>query len=203
MNHHSNQEPHVIIGVTGASGSIYATRLIKALKELKELPNGPCKVTVVRTESGHKVADFEKQKAIWDMADVVENDDNIFASSASGSCNCLGMVLVPCSMGTLGKVANGIGSGLVCRTADVQLKERRPLIVVPREFPLHSIHLENMKKLSDLGAIILPASPHFYHNPQTVEEMVDTVIARILDQLKLEHQLGQRWQENKNQRKNK
>jgi 4-hydroxy-3-polyprenylbenzoate decarboxylase len=192
MSHSVQKEQHVIVGITGASGSIYATRLIKALKEL---PSGACNVTVVRTESGHKVADFEKQSVIWNMADTVENDENIFAPSASGSRNCLGMVMVPCSMGTLGKVANGIGSGLVCRTADVQLKERRPLIVVPREFPLHSIHLDNMKKLSDLGAIILPASPHFYHDPQTVEEMVDTVVARILDQLGLEHQLGKRWRE--------
>jgi 4-hydroxy-3-polyprenylbenzoate decarboxylase len=117
------------------------------------------------------------------------------AGIASGSFLTGGMVVCPCSMGTLGSLAAGMSSNLIQRAADVHLKERRKLILVPRETPLSSIQLENMRRLADAGAVILPAMPAFYHEPRTIHDMVDFVVGRICDQLGIEHNLFQRWGE--------
>jgi len=178
-----------ILGITGASGSIYALRLLRHLHALK------AEVHVVASESGRKVIAFEGCKELFSEADAVFENQNLFAPIASGSYRHAGMVVLPCSMATLGKLAGGIGDNLLTRAADVTLKEKRRLILVPREMPMHSIHLHNQKILADAGAVILPASPSFYHHPKTIEDLVDTVLARVLDHLGLEHAISQRWPE--------
>jgi len=124
---------------------------------------------------------------------LLENDKNIGAKSASGSANIDAVVLCPCSGTTLGKLGAGIGDNLITRSAIVALKERRKLIIVPREAPYATVHLENMHKLSQWGAIVIPASPGFYNHPKTIDDMVDFVVARILDHIGIEHKLGTRW----------
>ncbi len=178
-----------ILGVTGASGSIYALRLLRHLHDLRQ------KVHVVVTPSGLQVLRFEKCAALLDEADTHYAHDNLFAPIASGSFRHAGMVVLPCSMASLGKMAHGIGDNLLTRSADVCLKEKRKLIVVPREMPMNSFHLRNQAQLSEAGAVILPASPSFYHHPQSIEDLVDTVLARILDHLDLEHTISARWPE--------
>jgi flavin prenyltransferase len=178
-----------ILGVTGASGSIYALRLMRHLQALH------CKVHVVASESGLQVLRFEGCKALLDEADKVYDNHNLFAPIASGSFRHAGMVVIPCSMASLGKMACGIGDNLLTRSADVCLKERRKLIVVPREMPMSGMHLRNQAALSDAGAVILPASPSFYHHPKTIDDLVDTVLARVLDHLGLEHAISTRWPE--------
>ena len=179
----------IIIGVTGASGAIYADRLVTHLKTLGE------EVHLVVTEMGKKVCAFEGFPNLMTKADRVYDNGDFFAPIASGTYRHRGMVVIPTSMGTLGKIAHGIGDTLLSRAADVCLKEKRKLILVPRETPMSSLHLQNQKILSDMGVVIIPASPSFYHLPTTIEELVDTVVARVLDHLDLNHQVGKRWRE--------
>jgi flavin prenyltransferase len=179
----------IIIGVTGASGSIYADRLLIHLRELGQ------EIHLVQTEMGKKVGAFEGYPNIAQKADRVYDNEDFFSPIASGSYRHQGMVVLPCSMGTLGKIAHGTGDTLLIRAADVCLKERRKLIIVPRETPMSSLHLQNQKGLSDMGAVIIPANPFFYHRPTTIEELVDTVLSRVLDHLDLEHNVGHRWRE--------
>jgi 4-hydroxy-3-polyprenylbenzoate decarboxylase len=181
-------EPY-ILGITGASGAIYAHRLLRHLKDLGET------VHLVLTEHGRQVVTFEGHKAMLDEADKVYKNNDLFAPIASGSFRHKGMVVVPCSMGTLGKIANGIGDSLLARAADVALKERRRLIVLPRETPMHAVHFRNQATLCDLGAVVLPPNPAFYLKPQTIEDLVDTVLARVLDHLGLDHPVSKRWRE--------
>jgi 4-hydroxy-3-polyprenylbenzoate decarboxylase len=123
--------------------------------------------------------------------------DDFWAGAASGSAAADAMIIVPCSMGTLGRVAAGLSGNLLERAADVMLKERRPLLLVPRETPFNNIHLENLLRLSQSGAVILPAMPGFYHGPQTIEDLVDFVVGKILDQLDVQHSLFIRWGEDR------
>ncbi len=181
-------QKHIVLGITGASGGIYAQRLAEVLTELNH------HVSVIFTETGRKVTKFEN---CYDpiLKACFENfsDQDLFAPIASGSVSINAMVILPCSMGTLGKIAHGIGSGLLCRTADVQLKEKRTLIIVPRETPLHRTHLENMLKVHDTGAIILPPSPHFYQHPKNIYDLIDTIVSRILDHLQINHSICKPW----------
>jgi flavin prenyltransferase len=179
----------LILGITGASGSIYALRLMRHLHDLGQ------EVHVVASESGLQVLRFEGCADLLKEADKVYANSNLFAPIASGSFLHGGMVVLPCSMASLGKMAQGIGDNLLTRSADVCLKEKRKLIVVPREMPMHTIHLRNQMLLSEAGAIILPASPSFYHHPKTIEDLVDTVLARVLDHLGLHHGISSRWPE--------
>jgi flavin prenyltransferase len=178
-----------VIGITGASGAIYAHRLVGHLKALDQ------EVHLVLTEMGKKVCAYEGFPDLASKADRVYDNADFFAAIASGSYRHQGMVVIPCSMGTLGKIAHGIGDSLLTRAADVCLKERRLLILVPRETPMSSLHLQNQKILADLGAAIVPPNPAFYHHPKTIEDLVDTVLARVLDLLGLDHQVGKRWRE--------
>ena len=177
----------LVVGITGASGSIYGHRLIHYLKKLDH------EVHLICTDAGKQVSDYEKVTYGFELADKVYPVNDLFSAVASGSFVYDGLVIVPCSMGTLGKIANGVGDNLLTRAADVRLKERKSLIIVPREFPLNAIHLENMQKVNAAGALILPAAPHFYNHPKTIEDLVDTVIARIFDQLNISHSIGKRW----------
>ncbi|MDQ0252903.1 4-hydroxy-3-polyprenylbenzoate decarboxylase [Evansella vedderi] len=181
----------IVVGITGASGSLYAYTLIRALHELG------VETHVVATEMGEKVMQFEcgvSMEEIKNYATVVSNK-NLFANIASGSYKTNGMVIVPCSMNTLGAIANGVGDTLLSRTASVALKEKRKLVVVPRESPLTIIHINNMKLLAEAGADIMPASPGFYHRPREIWELANFMVARILDAFDLDHQLLPRWGE--------
>lgn len=191
-----------VVGITGASGSAYGVRLIRSLLELGGT------VHLVVTDAGWRVL---KEELGWDatkrsaalaehFADALEDgrltlhpNGDIGASIASGSFRVSGMIIMPCSMGTLASVAHGISDDLMTRAADVMLKEGRKLIIVPRETPLHAIHLENMLKLAKLGVTIVPAMPAFYNGPQTIDDMVDFLVGKVLDQLPLEHDLYRRW----------
>lgn len=181
----------IVIGITGASGSIYGVRLIEVLQA------AGCETHVVVSESGWQVLEYECGLTKAELAGRVGclyDVHNIAAAIASGSFKTDAMIIAPCSMRTLGGIANGIADSLLLRAADVILKEGRPLLLVPRETPLNAIHLENMLKLARLGVKIVPASPGFYHRPQTIPELVDMLVGKICDQIKLEHDLFERWQ---------
>lgn len=199
--------PEIVVAMTGASGSAYALRLIEVLIGAEcrlHLTISPAAVEVFRQEIGGEI-DLEKfelsqlfaagrQKSDGATGEVRYHHYRDFSAGiASGSFLTDGMVICPCSMGTLASIAHGLSSNLIQRAADVHLKERRKLIVVPRETPLGSIQLENMKRLADAGGVILPAMPAFYHRPTTIEDMVDFVVGRICDQLGIPHQLFRRW----------
>jgi 4-hydroxy-3-polyprenylbenzoate decarboxylase len=189
-----------IVGITGASGAIYGVRLIESLLAAN------CEVHLVITEAGwrvlHDELDWDPTKR-EDMLSAHFPDEklryypvrDIGAAIASGSFLTDGMVIVPCSMGTLSGIANGSSDNLLKRAADVVMKEARPLIIVPRETPLHLIHLENMTKLARMGVRIIPAMPGFYQRPKTMDDLIDFQVGKILDMMGLDHQLFRRWGE--------
>lgn len=181
----------LIVGITGASGSLYAYSLIRALHQLN------VESFVIATEMGEKVMQFECGVGIAEIKQyaTVLSNQNLFASIASGSVKTEGMVIVPCSMNSLGAIANGVGDTLMSRAASVVLKENRKLLIVPRETPLHLIHLENMVKVARAGASIMPASPGFYHHPKEIWELTNFIVARILDAFDIDHSLMARWRE--------
>tara|TARA_B110001452_G_scaffold125402_1_gene104067 strand:- start:125 stop:697 length:573 start_codon:yes stop_codon:yes gene_type:complete len=181
----------VVVGISGASGAAYGQRLVQVLRS-KDIP-----VRLVVTNAGEITLKHEcnttKEELAQSTGALLEDDKNIGAKSASGSANIDAVVLCPCSGTTLGKLGAGIGDNLITRSAIVALKERRKLIIVPREAPYATVHLENMLKLSQWGAVVIPASPGFYNHPKTLDDMVDFVVARILDHIGIDHTLGQRW----------
>ena len=166
-----------VLGVTGASGAIYATRTAMYLKKFGH------SVSLIVTTPGRDVVKFEGQESLYGFADKVYDVDDFFAECASGSADYAGMAVVPCSMGTLGRIAAGTSDNLLVRTADVCLKERRSLVIVPREMPYNLIHIENMARVTRAGAVVIPASPQFYSKPAGIEELVDTVVAKVLKHL--------------------
>ncbi|MBW4082781.1 UbiX family flavin prenyltransferase [Paenibacillus sp. S150] len=181
----------IIVAVTGASGSIYAYSLIRSLHRLG------IEAYVIATAAGENVMKYECGVELGEIAEyaTVLNNNDLFAPVASGSFKTDGMVIVPCSMNTLGAIANGMGDTLLSRAASVVLKEKRRLIIVPRETPLHLIHLENMLRAARAGADIMPASPGFYNHPKEIWELVNFMNARVLDALGIEHELMKRWGE--------
>lgn len=190
----------LVVGITGASGAIYAQRFLQqAVKHFDEilLTMSVQAVQVAATELGISLnkASFSTEK--WLGADYPQirllDDRDYFTPPASGSFRHDGMVIVPCSMGTAGRIANGISNDLVTRSADVCLKEGRKLILVPREMPWNLIMLRNMVTLAEAGATILPACPAWYTNPATLEELADTVVARILQNLGVEQSIQKQW----------
>lgn len=181
---------NLVIAVTGASGTIYAKSILRAI------PLDRYAVHLVASEAGRLVYRLETGTAFQDDVPPgiqVYNESDFTAPFASGSFPSAGMAIVPCTMGTLGAIAAGLSHNLIHRAADVCLKERRPLILVPRETPLNRIHLANMQRAAEAGAIILPAMPGFYHKPQSVEDIVNFVVARILDQFEIPHNLVPPW----------
>ncbi|SHL39728.1 UbiX family flavin prenyltransferase [Fibrobacter sp. UWEL] len=166
-----------ILGVTGASGAIYATRVAMHLKQLGH------SVTALVTSPGRDVVAYEGQNALYEHCDEMPDVNDFFAECASGSADYAGMAVVPCSMGTLGRIAHGTSDNLLVRSADVCLKERRPLVIVPREMPYNLIHLENMERLTRAGAVVIAASPQFYSKPASIEELVDSVVVKVLKHL--------------------
>ena len=189
----------LVVAITGASGAPYAVRLLEALLEAKReiwLIVSSHGLRLLRTELDIDSVDALRQRVganAWGRLVREYEDADRGAAPASGSARNAGMVICPCSMGTLSAVSVGASRSLVERAADVMLKERRPLVLVPRETPLSAIHLQNMLRLSRAGAVILPAAPGFYNRPQTVEDLVDFVVARVLDQLGVAHTLAKRW----------
>jgi 4-hydroxy-3-polyprenylbenzoate decarboxylase len=181
----------VIIGITGASGSIYGISTLRVLASLG------VETHLVVTKTGEQVINHECGVTRKDLEAYAKwhNIDNLFAPIASGSFKTDAMVIVPCSMRTLGSLASGNGDNLMNRAADVMLKERRKLILVPRETPLSSLHLENMLKLSNAGAHIVPASPAFYHLPQDMSQLISFVVGKVIDTLGIDHNLFPRWGE--------
>lgn len=181
----------IIVGITGASGFIYALRLIQHLKAAS------VEVHLMLTDAAQITRAQEVQmslNALKEQVDIYYPIHDVGASIASGSYHHDGMVIVPCSMNTLAEMACGITNNLLTRAADVCLKERRTLIVMPRETPLHQVHLKNMMTLSQLGAIVYPPMPAFYHHPQSLEEMIDHTLGRVLSMLGIEQQLTPIWQ---------
>jgi len=205
----------IVLAMTGASGAAYGLRLLQVLVEAGravELTVSPAAVEVFRAELGieMRLDAFEpgqllaearkrfpstpKSSASATTPSLRYHDFRDYAAGiASGSFLTDGMVICPCSMDTLSSVAHGLGSNLVHRAAAVHLKERRKLIVVPRETPLSAIQLANMTRLAEAGAIVLPAMPGFYRGPQTIDDLVDFIVARVCDQLGVEHELMKRW----------
>lgn len=186
----------VTLGITGASGAPYAVRLLRALNE-----SGTAVRLIVSTYGVRLLAEETEVRGLdglraatgdWSRVELYDSLDR-GATPASGSAPSRGMVVCPCSMGTLASIAAGTSRNLVERAADVALKERRPLILVPRETPLSLIHLENMTRLTRAGATILPAAPGFYNRPRSIDDLVEFVVARILDHLDVPHELGRRW----------
>jgi 4-hydroxy-3-polyprenylbenzoate decarboxylase len=190
----------VLVGVTGASGSIYADRLLQILVDQVE------RVYLVSTDSGAKVAAHELTKkslllrALTGQLNSTEKEtirvfknEDLFAPCASGTSAPDAMVITPCSMGSLARVASGISSNLLERSADVVLKQRRKLLICPRETPLSLIHLRNMTAVCEAGAEIIPLMPGFYQHPKSIEEIVDFCVGKILEQLGLSHNLYKPW----------
>lgn len=205
---------HVVVAVTGASGSVYAIRLVEVLVKAGRtvhLVVSPAAVEVMQREQNVTIDLDRFDPGQWCSAkpnsqtlpvadDTTGTGQLIYhhyrdysAGIASGSFLTDGMVICPCSMGTLASVAGGHSQNLIHRAADVHLKERRKLIVVPRETPLSLIALDNMKRLVEAGAVVLPAMPGFYHQPQSIQDLVDFVVARICDQLGVKQSLMVRW----------
>ncbi len=198
----------IVVGITGASGAIYGLRLVE------ELLRAGVSVSLLLTDAGRQVVAYETGLQLAaEPSDCLRQLrqhfaagaelshyalSDFFAPVASGSSAPAAVVICPCSMGTAGRIAAGLSDNLLERVADVALKERKPLLLVPRETPFNQIHLQNLLRLSQAGAQILPAMPAFYQRPQTVAEMVDFVVGKILDSLGVEHQLFQRWGDNRN-----
>lgn len=193
------------VGITGASGTIYAYRTLQLLAasgvvETINLVMSGTSATVAQVEMGANLKEPTTEK-INEWLGLAKDSkiirfwrlDNLAAKPSSGSNKQAGMIIVPCSMGTLGAIASGAGTNLIHRAADVCLKEGRKLVIVPRETPYNAIHLENMLRLSRAGAQILPASPGFYHRPKTIEELVEHLCFRILDQFDVPHSKKSQW----------
>ncbi len=182
----------LIIGMSGASGVIYGIRLLEVLQQAPDI-----ETHLVISDSSKLNIALETEWSPSDvkaLADHVHSDKDISANIASGSFKTVGMVIAPCSMKTLSAVANSYADNLIVRAADVVLKERKRLVLVPRETPLHTGHCDLMAKVSRIGGIIAPPMPAFYIKPKTVEELVDHHVGRILDLFNIESELVQRWQ---------
>jgi polyprenyl P-hydroxybenzoate/phenylacrylic acid decarboxylase-like protein len=196
-NNKDHMKKRIIIAITGATGSIYGTRLLEILQTVDEV-----ETHLILSNAGALTAQYElnmDKQAITNLADFTHNPKDIGATLSSGSFITHGMVIAPCSMKTLGCIANGIADNLVSRAADVILKERRKLIVMARETPLNLVHLRNMTTLSEMGAIIAPPVPAFYTLPESIDDLINHTVGRILDTLGMSNvDYVKRWQGIKN-----
>lgn len=194
-----SKAPPLVVAITGASGAPYAIKLLEALLRAQR------SMWLIVSEHGRRLLSTETDIAGlealkkrlgskgWDEYVTLFDDGDRGASPASGSARSSGMVICPCSMGTLSAIAAGSSRSLIERAADVALKERRKLVLVPRETPLSAVHLQNMLRVTRAGAVVLPAAPGFYHRPASVDDLVSFVVARVLDQLDVEHDMARRW----------
>ena len=183
----------IIVGLSGASGIIYGIRLLEVLKDLG------VETDLVMTDMAAKMFEIETSRTeaeVTALATRVHDSYDFTSPLASGGFRNSGMVVIPCSMKTIAGISCGFADNLLLRAADCTLKERRPLVLVPRETPLNVIHLKNMVTLAEAGAVILPASPGYYHAPKTLGDLVDHIVGKVLDVLEIEHHLYRRWREN-------
>lgn len=186
-----NKKKRLIIGISGATGAIYGVRMLEILAKI-----GDIETHLVLTKAGKMTIQVETPYSVKDvesMADVVHDINNVGASISSGSFRTEGMVIAPCSMKSMGGIAHSLGGDLLVRAADVVLKERKKLVLVVRETPLHLGHLEAMATLTRMGAIIFPPVPAFYHRPKTLDDVINQTAARILDQFDVDVGLFRRW----------
>ena len=181
----------LIVGLTGSSGVIFGVRLLEVLKPILNI-----ETHLILSKGAELTLRLETEKIPADvkaLADVVHNPRNLAASISSGSFPVFGMAVVPCSMKSLAQIALSLGDNLLARAADVSLKERRRLVLVPRETPLHLGHLRHMTAITEMGGVILPPMPAFYHAPKTIMDLVDQTVGKVLDQFEIGHALFRRW----------
>jgi polyprenyl P-hydroxybenzoate/phenylacrylic acid decarboxylase-like protein len=181
----------LVVGISGSSAPQLGITLLEALREIETV-----ETHLVLSPGAHRTIELETDLSVPDvhaLADVVHGTSDLAASISSGSFLTMGMVVVPCSMRTLAAIATGNTSDLLTRAADVTLKERRPLVLVPRETPLNLIHIRNMETVTLAGATLLPPTPAFYHRPRTIEDLLRHIAGKVLDQLGIEHDLFRRW----------
>ncbi len=182
----------LVVCITGASGVIYGVKFLEILRKMKGF-----EIYLIISRGAKKVieaeTDFELDKII-SLADKFFEEDELEAPLSSSSYPIDGVVIVPASMKTLSAIAHGYTNSLIIRVADIALRLRKPLIVVPRETPLNAIHLENMLKLAKMGAVVLPACPGFYHRPQTIEDLLNFIVGKIMDVLGIKHDIYRRWE---------
>jgi flavin prenyltransferase len=181
----------LIVGLSGASGAIYGIRLLEVLKDVPDI-----ETHLVVSAGAELTIGLETDRTpaqVKALADVVHDPGDLAASIASGSFRVLGMAVAPCSMKSLAQIALSLGDNLLARAADVTLKERRRLVLVPRETPLHLGHLRHMTAVAEMGGVILPPMPSFYHGPRTIQDLVDQTVGKVLDQFDIPHHLFRRW----------
>jgi len=181
----------LIVGLTGSSGVIFGVRLLEVLKPIPDI-----ETHLILSKGAELTLRLETEKSpaeVKALAEVVHNSRNLAASISSGSFPVFGMAVVPCSMKSLAQIALSLGDNLLARAADVTLKERRKLVLVPRETPLHLGHLRHMTTITEMGGVILPPMPAFYHAPKTIMDLVDQTVGKVLDQFEIEHDLFRRW----------
>ena len=188
-----NNKRRLIVGVSGATGAIYGVRILEILSKIADV-----ETHLVLTKAGKMTIQVETPYSVKDvetMADVVHDVNNVGASISSGSFRTAGMVIAPCSMKSMSSIAHSLGGDLLVRAADVILKERKKLVLVARETPLHLGHLEAMVALTRMGAVIFPPVPAFYHRPKTLDDVINQTVTRVLDQFDIDVQLFHRWDE--------
>ncbi len=181
----------IVVGLSGASGAIYGVRLLEMLSSIEEIETHLILSRAARIIIEHETS--VKPEAVEDLADVVHSPENLAACVSSGSFKTQGMIVAPCSMKSLSMIANSINDNLLVRAADVTLKERRRLVLIVRETPLHLGHLRHMTAVTEMGGIILPPVPSFYHKPKTIDDIINQTIGKVLDQFDIPHQLFSRW----------
>jgi len=180
-----------VVAITGASGPQFGIRLLQVLAD-----DASVETHLILSDSAWRTLELEvgtTGTAVKELADVVYDPGDYAAAVSSGSFRTMGMVVAPCSMSTLGAIASGVSTTLVARAADVTLKERRPLVLLARETPLNLIHLRNMVTVTEAGATVLPPVPAFYHSPETIEDLIDQTVGKVLDQFPIDHELFTRW----------
>ena len=188
-----NDKKRLIVGISGATGAVYGVRILEILAKLDDV-----ETHLVLTKAGKMTIQVETPYSVKDveaLADVVHDINNVGASISSGSFRTAGMVIAPCSMKSMGGIANSLGGDLLVRAADVILKERKRLVLVVRETPLHLGHLEAMVALTRMGAVIFPPVPAFYHRPKSLDDVINQTVTRILDQFDIDVKLFHRWDE--------
>jgi 4-hydroxy-3-polyprenylbenzoate decarboxylase len=188
-----NNKRRLIVGVSGATGAIYGVRILEILSKIDDV-----ETHLVLTKAGKMTIQVETPYSVKDvetMADVVHDINNVGASISSGSFRTAGMVIAPCSMKSMSGIAHSLGGDLLVRAADVVLKERKKLVLVARETPLHLGHLEAMVALTRMGVVIFPPVPAFYHRPKTLDDIINQTVTRILDQFDIDVKLFHRWDE--------